>query len=100
MILGTDYFQFSYLNNYRNYVYGRYFGEDFLKLYGVKEYCDHTKSEHFIDSFHPRMLKRISFKEGNIYLKQNGQFIRPGKSKKGQFLRRSTEIIANSKRIF
>ena len=99
MILGVDYFQFSYMNDSRNYIYGTYFGEDFLKLYGEKD-LDKFKMENLKRRFHPVKLKSLTYKKNNIFLKQNGQYIKPGKSKKGQFQKRSAELLPIQREYF
>ena len=99
LILGVDYFQFSYLNNSRNYVYGKYFDKNYLKVYGNKKFIEYKK-ENFFQNLHPNTIKKISWKNNEIYQKSNGQYIKPGKAKKNEFSERSSEILAVHEKYF
>lgn len=82
LILGVDYFQFSFISDTRNYAYGSYFMDDYLKDY---------KSTNIVKSFISKKnifdFKRLKYlmnvfrkKQDLIFQKDNGQYIKPGKA--------------------
>jgi hypothetical protein len=75
LILGIDYFQFSFNSDTRNYVYKNYLGSDYLKDY--KDYKDEKKDLSFYIADSRQKFKELLGKKA-AYIKDNGQYIKPG----------------------
>lgn len=83
LVLGVDYFQFSYMSDTRNYVYCDLLGEDYNADYSYQNvFSDFLNESQLLDFKRIKMLKRLGKSERNksIYLKDNGQYIKPGKA--------------------
>lgn len=80
LILGVDYFQFSYISDSRNYAYNQYLNSDYKKdfpksnlitdFYKKTEILQISRLQYLKNIFNPDTL--------NTYLKTNGQYIKPG----------------------
>ncbi|AEA42197.1 hypothetical protein Fluta_0188 [Fluviicola taffensis DSM 16823] len=79
VILGLDYFQFSFISNTRNYIYGDLLSDEYLKDYDTQNLF-YQKIDYYINNIDPKNLKALSFKskEEKPFLKENGQYISPG----------------------
>lgn len=75
LILGTDYFQFSFLETSRNYIYGDYFGEDYLKDFPNNRNLSQEKVINFLSNINPKKLLR-SPPLWKPFMRENGQYIR------------------------
>jgi hypothetical protein len=83
LVLGVDYFQFSYISDTRNYVYSDLLGKDYNADYPFQNgFSDFLNETQLLDFKRIKMLKRFGKSERNksIYLKNNGQYIKPGKA--------------------
>ncbi len=78
LILGTDYFQFGFISDTRNYAYTPYLGEQYAKDYpAVSWNISRVKNElEFLKPYKLRTL--IDFPYAKHDLKRNGQFVRRG----------------------
>lgn len=81
LILGIDYFQFSYISDTRNYLYSPLFDVAYSKDYPIKNFM-----QLFFDRTNIKDMKRLKYlkniftdKKEAIFQKENGQYIRPDK---------------------
>jgi hypothetical protein len=83
LVLGVDYFQFSYISATRNYAYYQWFDEEYKSDYPFHRYIpDFIYETQILDPSRIKYIKYVFDKKYNktIYLKENGQYIRPGKA--------------------
>jgi len=87
MILGVDYFQFGYLSETKNYIYSKYLGHDYFKDYENYSFIDDFlfETNFLIFSRIKNMIYINSSQNKSIYLKNNGQYIVPGKATEKDF---------------
>lgn len=76
LVLGVDFFQFSFLSNTRNYVYGEFLGDCYLNDY--KDFFFSYKFNYYLDYINPQKIKHLKNKNDTPYLKENGQYIKHG----------------------
>lgn len=107
LIIGTDYFQFSFLGDSRNYIYDRWFGIDYMK-----DYNSSIPDEIFSDILYFWKTKRLSAKfcipylmgkpagKHINYLKDNGQYIAYGEAGKDDTIDRNSNILEIQKQYF
>lgn len=107
LVIGTDYFQFSFLGDSRNYIYDRLLGLDY-----VKDYNSCILDEVFSDILYFWKTKRASGKfcfsylkgepvgEHVNFLKSNGQYIAYGKASSEDSIDRNGTILEMQKRYF
>ena len=85
MIVGIDYFQFSFVSDTRNYIYTPLLGEEYDNDYTILSsnfFSFFLQKTNILKVERLRYLKNIYLKKNSsIYLKNNGQYIRPGKAK-------------------
>lgn len=77
LILGIDYFQFSFLSNEKNYIYINLFDEDYLRDYSSNSKGFETikyKLLYYLDMINPAKLRKLAIKR-RAFLKENGQYI-------------------------
>jgi hypothetical protein len=111
VVLGVDYFTFSYLSNKRNYAYGPLFGDEYLDDY----YNGPARSVAFYkDAIHQRMINYAGFDRTKFLirslvmgvnkarprLKNNGQYIYPGVAKASDRIERDTTMLSIQKDYF
>jgi hypothetical protein len=95
VILGMDYFQFSFISDTRNYVYCDYLGQDYLDDFEINSPF-RLKMDYQLSNINPKKLSSIDINKlfstasGNneILLRENGQYIRPGKARKSDTIER------------
>jgi hypothetical protein len=97
LILGVDYFEFSYLLDTRNYAYRKYLGKEYLKDFN-DDFNAYTNQMLMVkqNQFFLRLdnIKRVVNKDAKIpYLKENGQYIRYGKAKKRDYVERNSQML-------
>lgn len=88
LIIGTDYFQFSFLADSRNYIYDRFFPKEYLYDYEMHSFLDIIVSHYsslWINKQNalPSCIKYvlgISEPEQKKHLKDNGQYITYGEA--------------------
>jgi hypothetical protein len=86
VILGVDHFQFSIFTDSRNYAYGKWLGDQYMKDY--KPY--HYIVTYYRETLNPYKLRALV--NDPIYkhdIKSNGQFIRNGEPKENDFIKRN-----------
>jgi hypothetical protein len=83
MLLGVDYFQFSFLSGTRNYVYNSYFDEDYERDFKeVSEMDNYLNKSQIFDFNRLKYIRNVlSKKTTSIFHRKNGQYIKPGTAK-------------------
>lgn len=89
LILGIDYFQFGHLSDSRNYMYGPLLGENYMNDYPTQ----FEQLNYYLSLLNPKKVLHIFNKNELAFLKDNGQYIKPGKAKKDNYAIRSAERI-------
>jgi hypothetical protein len=85
LIVGTDYFQFGFVSDTRNYAYAKWLGPDYLRDYKNSNY-QLKESIQFLKPHRLRRLLRYPYEKNS--LKDNGQFVRLGEASEDDFQRR------------
>lgn len=97
IILGVDYFQFSFLSDTRNYVYGRLLGREYMKDFNTsyEEYINKlisVKQNQFVKRF--ETVVKPQGKQSKVpYLKKNGQYIRFEVAKETDSVKRDSNML-------
>jgi hypothetical protein len=94
LILGVDYFQFSFLSDTRNYIYADYLGEDYLNDFDSNVLIQ--KVNYHLRNLTPRPLLNSILRgipNEKPYLKENGQYIRPGIANKTDNVKRDIKRL-------
>jgi hypothetical protein len=78
LILGIDYFQFSFKSDTRNYIYGELLGNKYLDDFESNLFT--SKFSQFLNMINPKILLRLRPKKTVPIIKENGQYIRNGKA--------------------
>lgn len=80
IILGVSYFQFSFISDTRNYVYGELLDKEYLKDYDEAYFFDNfLKKYNLLDNSRWIFIKNLfAERKFTSYLKDNGQYVRPG----------------------
>jgi hypothetical protein len=86
LILGLDYFQFSFLSNTRNYVYADYFAEEYNRDFNDKTWK--LKLEYHLGNANPKKLLSLRPKPYIPILKKNGQYLRSGEATEDDSIQR------------
>lgn len=77
LILGLDYFQFSFKSDTRNYVYA-----DFLDNKYMDDFEESSvfvkKMDYYFSNINPKKILSLYPKENKPFLRENGQYIKPG----------------------
>jgi hypothetical protein len=79
LIISTDYHQFSFISDTRNYVYGDIFDADYLKDYNTSLW--QYQFYNHLSNLSPEKLlsiKLFSTKGQVPFIRENGQYIKPG----------------------
>jgi len=99
LIIGVDYFQFSFISNTRNYVYYDYFDSEYQKDF--EETNISLKTKYLIQLINPKRIIEILKSKGTIsILKENGQYIKPGIANEKQLSFNSMKMLPLQKRYF
>ncbi|MBU3178145.1 DUF1574 domain-containing protein [Clostridium estertheticum] len=111
IILGVDYFEFSFLEDERNKFYGKYLGQNYLKDYNSKqnvlEYLNDDKingilNSKFTQTIRP-VIKQLSGQKNIIApnkLKENGQYIVQGEAKTSDKVTRYSVMLPKQKMYY
>ena len=100
IIVGTDYFQFSYLASTRNYIYSKYFPKEYLKDFDNKSWFQ--KTEEYLTQIWfnqqkalvPCIKSIINRPPENVnYLKENGQYIIYSEVDRNEIINRDYKIL-------
>ncbi|MCU0428718.1 MAG: DUF1574 domain-containing protein [Cytophagaceae bacterium] len=77
LILGTDYFQFSFKSDTRNYVYADFLSNDYMNDFEEKNvYIE--KIEYYLSNINPKKILSLIPQKDKPFLRENGQYIKPG----------------------
>lgn len=76
LILGVDYFQFSFKSDTRNYVYADILNENYLNDFNNDLWK--LKFDYYLSNLNPKKLLSLRSKNNMPFLKENGQYIKPG----------------------
>lgn len=111
VVMGVDYFTFSYLSDKRNYAYGPLFGEEYLQDYYHGPF---QTIAFYKDAVYQRMINYAGFDRTKFLvrslamgvnkvrpkLKNNGQYIYPGVAKASDKIERDTTMLPIQKNYF
>ncbi len=114
LILGVDYFTFSYLSDRRNYVYGGLLGDDYLRDYYADKPSALIPFYYSLDAANQRIENYAGFDRSKLLiravvfgpnkdrpqLKNNGQYIYPGKAKESDHVNRDATMLKVQKEYF
>lgn len=79
LLVGVDPFQFSFLPDVRNHLYGPYLGSDYLADYPARPWAAELYwLRHFPKRLNPKYL--FQFATERPFVRANGQYIRPGQA--------------------
>lgn len=97
IVIGYDYFQFSFFSDTRNYVYSQFLPKEYLSDYGfspvpekLQPYIFFLRNNRF---YIGKMLRAIVTKESRGLLSDRGQYIYDNKAKPNDYVERNTEIL-------
>ena len=92
LILGVDYFQFSFKSDSRNYVYA-----DFLENNYLKDFTNTNllllKAEYYLSNINPKKLLLLKPRIKKPFLRSNGQYIKYGKAKENDTITREIKRL-------
>jgi hypothetical protein len=91
LVLGVDYFQFSFISDARNHIYGSLLGEDYAKDYNSNYIIQEIK--YRLGFLKPEKLQGLEFTEHKPFIKDNGQYIKFGLPKKNDSIKRSIQRL-------
>lgn len=81
LVLGTDYFMFSFKTDTRNYAYADFLGYEYTKDFSDSKYYSYkTKMDYYLSNINPKNLLSLKPKANKPFLKENGQYIKHGKA--------------------
>ena len=86
VIVGVDYFQFSFISDTRNYVYSEFLGKNYMNDYAsnsnliVKLESWFEEKNIFKFSRMKYLINLLHHPDTTIHQKNNGQYIKPGKA--------------------
>lgn len=99
LVLGTDYFQFSFKADSRNFVYGDWLGKEYMKDYDDTNLLM-LKLQYYLRNVDLKRLLSFRPKKNKPFLRDNGQYIKNGKAKAGDQARRSIKRLDFQVRYF
>jgi len=97
LILGIDYFQFSFFSNTRNYIYGDYLGDNYLKDFD--DNILRLKIDYYKTNINPNKLFKSS-NSNKPFIRENGQFINPGVATKNDTVSRDINRLDIHEKYF
>lgn len=87
LVLGVDYFQFSFISDTRNYLYGDYFEKEYMNDYTPSSVLV-KKIEYYFSNINPRKLLAFFNEPVPPVLKDNGQYVKFGKGSESDTISR------------
>jgi len=87
LILGLDYFQFSFKSDARNFVYADFLNENYLKDFNTNIHL--LKLNYYLSNANLKKILSIRHPAKKPFLKENGQYIYPGMAKESDAFQRS-----------
>lgn len=106
LILGVDYFQFSFMSDSRNYVYSQLLPKEYSDDYPLfnKALLMGLDNYFGIDKFRTTLNALSTTIKGDTtekaFLKGNGQYIKPGKATKNDKITRDYKMLNKQKNYF
>ena len=92
LVIGIDFFQFEFISPYRNHLYGPYLGDEYLADYTPDPNADFRRwIKTRFRSLNPKYL--FIPNNGRIFLRDNGQFIKPGVARATDRTERTTRLL-------
>jgi hypothetical protein len=93
LILGTDFFQFSFISDTRNYAYQKYFGPEYFSDYPTEDLDINTlkKKLEFLKPYKLKTLLQVPYVRHD--LKTNGQFVRRGSPGEEDLVKRKFDFL-------
>jgi hypothetical protein len=91
LILGVDYFQFSFLSDTRNYVYIDYLGAGYNEDYGDNLF--ELKLKHHVSNANPLKFLLLKSVKGVPCHRKNGQYVKPGRAKESDGIKRDANRL-------
>lgn len=98
LILGVDYFQFSFLSNSRNYVYADYLGVDYLNDYSDNVFL--LKLKYHFSNIDPQKLLLLKPNKNIPVFRENGQFIVSGIADENDAIQRDIKRLKIQEEYF
>jgi len=80
LILGVDYFQFSFKSDTRNYVYADFLGNEYMNDFDESSSLK-KKMEYYFSNVNPKKILSLYPKQNKSFLQENGQCIKLGFAK-------------------
>ena len=80
LILGIDYFQFSFKSDTRNYVYADFLDREYMNDFEESSVFV-KKMDYYFSNINPKKILSLYPKENKPFLRANGQYIKPGFAK-------------------
>lgn len=102
VLLGTDYFQFSFISDTRNYVYKSLFDKRYINDYSF-DFNEYMNNRMTVLQENLLLRWKSLFEQENVnrpYLKGNGQFILPGTGSERKPLNRESVMLDIQKEYF
>ena len=92
LVIGVDFFQFSFIASNRNHLYGPLLGDEYLADYPPDP---NAKFRHWMKTWFRSLNPKYLFmpNNGRIFLRDNGQFIKPGVARATDTWERSTKLL-------
>ncbi len=98
LILGLDYFQFSFKADTRNYVYSDFFGSEYMSDFESSALI--KKTQYYIDIINPKKILSCFSKENQPFIRKNGQYIKSGYAREDDCVSRDVKRLSFQVRYF
>ncbi len=98
LIIGVDYFQFSFKAESRNYAYGAWLGKEYMNDFKKSYYS--YKLTKIKSSIHPTKLLSLRQNRNEAVLKDNGQYIVPSVANKSDSIERNIQRLDFQEKYF
>ncbi|PKP46456.1 MAG: hypothetical protein CVT95_06985 [Bacteroidetes bacterium HGW-Bacteroidetes-12] len=92
LILGVDYFQFSFKSDTRNYVYGDLLGNEYMNDFDNSNILL-EKVKYLLDNVNPKKLLSLKLKKNKPFLRENGQYIKHGVASENDSIKRDINLL-------
>lgn len=98
VILGLDYFQFSFKSNTRNYVYADFFDSEYMNDFENSALI--KKLEYHFSNINPKKILSCFPTVDKPFMRKNGQFIKPGFAREDNFVSRNIKRLGFQVKYF
>jgi len=99
VVIGVDYFQFSFLSGTRNYVYGDFLPENYLSDFEDNNLWK-LKFDYYTENINPNKLLLLKPKKHIPFHRENGQYIKHGRAKENDTIQRDISRLAIQETYF